>query len=203
MTRGQPEAQSAAPQLDVDACRNLRPYTRKEYIARVLWALAGPLFRFSPRPLFGWRRFLLRCFGARVGAQAHVYPSTRIYLPWRLSLGAQASIGEWALVYNLGEVVIGDRATVSHRAHLCAGTHDHTSPELPLIRARIEIGPQAWVCADALVGPGVTVGAGAIVGAAAVAVRDVPAWTIVAGNPARPIKQRVLRAPSPAASRTP
>ena len=135
---------------------------------------------------------LLRLFGARIGRHAHVYPSARIYLPWNLSLGDQASIGEWALIYNLGPITIGDRATVSHRAHLCAGTHDYRDPALPLLRLPIEIGAQAWVCADAFVGPGRSVGEGAIVGAAAVAVSDVAPWQIVAGNPARVIKTRVL-----------
>ena len=136
-------------------------------MGRILWALATPLFRLSPRPLFGWRRALLRLFGARVGRHVHVYPSARIYLPWNLTLGDAASIGEWALIYNLGPITIGDRATISHRAHLCAGTHDYRDPTLPLLRLPIEIGPQAWVCADAFVGPTVRVGEGAIVGAAA------------------------------------
>lgn len=179
--------------LNITACRNLRPYSRREYILRVLWALASPLFRFSPRLFFGWRRMLLRLFGAKVGVGAHVYPSARIYLPWNLTLGEESSIGEWALVYNLGLVTIGPRATISHRAHLCAGTHDYRDPLLPLLRLPIEIGPQAWVCADAFVGPGRKVGEGAIVGSAAVVVADVPPWQIVAGNPARVIKTRVMQ----------
>lgn len=184
---------SMPERLKVDECRSHRPYSRREYLGRVLWAVVSPLFRWSPRPFFGWRRFLLKVFGASIADQAHVYPSARIYLPWRLTLGEQASIGEWALIYNLGPVTIGDRATISHRAHLCAGTHDYRDPTLPLQRLPIEIGPQAWVCADAFVGPGRRVGEGAIVGAAAVVVSDVPDWQIVAGNPARMIKQRVLR----------
>mgnify|MGYP002280335680 CR=1 FL=1 len=179
-------------ELDIGNCRRQRPYSRREYLGRLLWALVSPLFRWSPRPLFGWRRFLLRLFGARVGRQAHVYPSARIYLPWMLTLGEQASIGEWALIYNLGAVTIGDRATISHRAHLCAGTHDYRDPALPLLRLPIEVGAQAWVCADVFLGPGRRVGEGAIVGAGAVVVSDVPDWTVVGGNPAQPIKKREI-----------
>jgi putative colanic acid biosynthesis acetyltransferase WcaF len=186
----------APDQLDIAACRQARPYRQCEYLGRVLWSLATPLFRFSPRPLFSWRRWLLRLFGARIGRDAHIYPSARIYLPWNLILGDQASIGEWALIYNLGPVSIGARATISHRAHLCAGTHDYRDIRLPLLRLPIDIGPQAWVCADAFVGPGRRVGEGAIVGAAAVVVEDVPPWQIVAGNPARAIKKRELRSPA-------
>jgi len=179
--------------LDIKTCRSRRPYTKSEYVGRVLWALAIPLFRFSPRPFFGWRRMLLRLFGARIGKDAHVYPSTKIYLPWNLILGKEASIGEWALVYNLGPVSIGDRATVSHRAHLCAGTHDYSDPSLPLLRMPIEVGAQAWICSDAFIGPNTRVGEGAIVAAAAVVVKDVQSWKIVAGNPARVIKTRSIK----------
>ena len=180
-------------QLNIDACRGLRPYSKLEYLVRVLWSLAMPLFRFSPRPLFAWRRMMLRAFGAKVGQGAHVYPSSRIYLPWNLKMGNEASIGEWALVYNLGPVSIGDRATISHRSHLCAGTHDYADPTLPLLRLPIEIGAQAWICADAFIGPDCTIGEGAIVGAGSVVVRDVPPWQIVAGNPAQLIRARFIK----------
>jgi putative colanic acid biosynthesis acetyltransferase WcaF len=93
-------------------------------------------------------------------------------------------------VYNLGAVTLGDRVTVSQEAYLCAGTHDYTQAWMPLLAPPITLKNDAWVCARAFVGPGVTVGEGAIVGAAAVVTRDVEDWTVVAGNPARPIKPR-------------
>lgn len=168
-------------------------YTGREQGLRVAWSLVSWLFRFSPRPCFGFRRWLLRCFGAVVGNQVHIYPSARIYFPWNLTIGDWSSIGEWALIYNLGKVTIGERATLSQNVHVCAGTHDYADPALPLIRPPITIGDSAWVCADAFVGPGVTVSEGAVVGARSVVVKDVPAWTVVAGNPARVIKPRILR----------
>lgn len=183
----------SGPELNVELCRRQMPYRRSEYVGRVLWSLAWPLFRLSPRPFFGWRRFLLRLFGARIGRNAHVYPSAVIYLPWNLTLGDEAAIAEWALIYNLGPVSIGSQATISHRAHLCAGTHDYMSPALPLLRLPIEIGPRAWVCADAFVGPGTTVGEGAVVGAASVVTKDVQPWMIVVGNPAKVIRERELQ----------
>lgn len=179
--------------LDIERNRHAVKYSRSEIGLRVLWALTRPFFRLSPRPCFGWRRFLLRLFGARISRGVHLYPSTVVYMPWHLTIGAWSAIGEDALIYNLGPVEIGERVTVSHRAHLCAGTHDYSRIDLPLRKPPITIEDDAWVCADAFVGPGVRVGKGAIVGARAVAVRDVPPWTIVAGNPARVVKHRELR----------
>lgn len=181
--------------LDIAGNRRATKYTRLELMRRVLWMPGRLLFLLIPRPFFGIRAALLRLFGASIGRDVHIYPSAHIYMPWNLSAADGASIGEFVLVYNLGPVEIGARATVSHKAHLCAGTHDYADPELPLIKSRIWIGEDAWVCADAFVGPDVRVHAGAVVAARAVAVADVPEWTVVGGNPARVLKRRELRVP--------
>ena len=191
MTRTDPSPATSAD-LDIRTNRAATKYSRREMALRVLWGAGQWLVRLSPRPAFGWRRWVLRRFGAEIGHDVHLYPSTRIYMPWNFRAEPWAAVGEDVLVYNLGPITIGERATVSHRAHLCAGTHDYRDASLPLLKPAITIGPQAWVCADAFVGPGVTVGEGAVVGAASVAMKDVPAWAVVAGNPARVVKQRVL-----------
>ncbi len=178
--------------LDVQQNRRARKYSSGEMIRRVMWKVAQPLFRLSPRRCFGWRRFLLRCFGAKIGRSVRAHPSATIYFPWNLEAGDESAIGEHAFVYNLGRVTMGGRATISHRANICAGTHDHTKPDFPLLRPPITIGPEAWVCADAFVGPGVTIGEGAILGARAVAMKDVNPWTIVVGNPARESKRHEI-----------
>ena len=134
----------------------------------------------------------MRCFGAKLGRNVHVYPSAMIYFPWNLEAGDESAIGEYAYIYTLGRVTIGARATISHRAHLCAGTHDHTKSDFPLLRPPIFIGDQSWVCADAFVGPGVTIGEGAVVGAGAVVTKDIAPWMIALGNPARAIKRREI-----------
>ncbi len=180
--------------LDIDANRRSRKYQPAEQVRRVLWMLAQPLLRWSPRPCFSWRRWLLQLFGARLGQAVNVYGSTRIYFPWNLTAGDHTAIGENALIYNLGPVTLGANVTISHGAHLCAGTHDYTEPTMPLLKPPIFVGDNAWICADAFVGPGVRVGAGAVVGARAVVMKDVEALTVVAGNPARFLKKRVVRA---------
>jgi len=120
----------------------------------------------------------------------NIYPSALIYYPWNLEVGDDSSIGEWALVYNLGPVTIGARTTISQRVHLCAGTHNYKNPAMPLIKPPIEIGDEVWVCADAFIGPNVSIGARAIVAAASVVVKDISVGQIVGGNPAKYIKER-------------
>ncbi len=128
-----------------------------------------------------------------MGRDVHIYSSAIVYLPWNLEVGDWSSIGERACIYNLARISIGSHVTVSQRAHLCAGTHDYTDPTMPLQKKPIQLCDQVWVCTEAFVGPGTTVGEAAVVGARAVVLEDVEPWTVVAGNPARFLKRRVIQ----------
>lgn len=176
--------------LDINANRSAVKYTNKELLIRLIWGLGKLVFRLIPRPCFGLRRFILRSFGAKIGSGVNIYPSALIYYPWNLEIGDDSSIGEWALIYNLGKVSIGERTTISQRVHLCAGTHDYKNPAMPLIKPPIVVGDEVWICADAFVGPNVKVGDRAIIAAGSVVVKDVAASLIVGGNPSKYIKAR-------------
>jgi len=181
------------PGLDIAANRASKKWSRRELIGRALWELFSlPLFAWTPRPFWAWRRAVLRLFGAHIGREVHLHPSVRITVPWNLDLADAVAIGDGAILYALGPIRIEKGASVSQYAHLCAGTHDHTRSDLPLLKLPITIGSGAWICADAFVGPGVTVEELAVVGARAVVVRDVPARAIVVGNPARKVGERQL-----------
>ncbi|WP_372922129.1 acetyltransferase [Roseovarius sp.] len=178
----------AGPRIDARANRKALKWSRREQLMRVLWGLAMPLFRLSPRIFWGWRRMLLRAFGARIGTEVHVYPTARITMPWNLEIGEMAAVGNHAILYALGPIRIGPRATVSQYAHLCAGTHDINRADRPLLKPPIVIGADAWVATEAFVGPGVSIGPHAIVGARAVVTKDIAPAHVVAGNPARTIR---------------
>jgi len=178
--------------LDISSNRQVQKYSRSIMILRVLWIFGAFIFRLSPRPCFGFRRWMLRRFGAKVGQHVHIYPSAEIYMPWNLTIGDYSAIGEKACIYNLGPCVIGERATISQRAHLCGGSHDYTDPTMPLLKLPIQIGDESWVCADAFIGPGITIGKGAVVGARAVVTRNIESWSVAAGNPATVIKKRTV-----------
>lgn len=178
---------------DIQSNRAARKWTRKEQAGRTLWIVSQPLFALSPRPCWGWRRFLLRLFGARIGKQVRIAQSARISIPWNIEIADEAAIGDQAILYSLGLISIGRRTTVSQNVHLCAGTHDYQDPSMPLIKSPIVIGNGVWICADAFIGPGVNIGDSSIVAARAVAVKNVPREAIVAGNPARMIKVRKWR----------
>lgn len=158
---------------------------------RTGWALAWLLLaRWTPSPLHPWRALLLRLFGAKLGKGAVVYASVRIWDPRNLDMAERASLGPRVTCYNMARISVGSYAVVSQGAHLCAGSHRIDDASFQLIAKPIAIGPMAWVAADAFVGPGVTIGEGAVLGARGVATKDLPEWTVWAGNPARQLRLR-------------
>lgn len=170
------------------------PYSPGEYARRFAWELVQrTLVRLSPRKAHGWRRMWLRLFGARMTPTSFTKPSTKVFHPWLLEMGEWSVLSEGVHVYNLGPVRIGSHTVLSQDVYVCAGTHDYTRPDMPLLRPTIRIGSGVWVCAGAFLGPGITVGDNAVVGARAVAMRDVPAGMIVAGNPAVVVKARRMK----------
>jgi putative colanic acid biosynthesis acetyltransferase WcaF len=166
-------------------------FSRRNRAARALWIVTWKLLAsWTPPPLKAWRRLLLRLFGARLHPTANVRGTTRVWWPGNLEMGPYASLGPDVICYNVARVTLEAGASVSQRAHLCSAGHDIDDIAFPLVARPIVIGKNAWVAAEAFVGPGVRIEEGAVLGARAVTVRDLAAYTVYVGNPARPVRQR-------------
>lgn len=158
---------------------------------RAVWNLCyALLFRTSPRPLHGWRSRLLRLFGARLGPGCHIYPKCRIWAPWNLDCEEAACIADDAEIYNPSLFKMGSHAIVSQGAYVCGATHRYNEPSFQLVSFPMEMGAYSWVCARAVVSPGVQIGEGAVLGLASVATRNLEPFGVYAGAPARKLKER-------------
>lgn len=172
----------------------MSPFSLWNKIGRYLWGWVWLLlFRPSPGFAYGWRRFLLRAFGATIGQQAVIHRSAKIWAPWNLRMAPLSCIGEHVDCYSGALITLGFRAVISQYSILCAASHDYEADGMPGFQKPIQIGDHAWVAADVYVGPGVSIGEGAVVGARSSVYKDVPAWTVVGGNPARVLKARNWR----------
>lgn len=166
-------------------------FALRNRLYRALWGVSWLLLcRWTPAPAHAWRAQVLRWFGARIGRGVFVYPTVRIWSPANLEMLDAATLGPEVNCYSMARITLGRKAIASQRVHLCAGTHDVDDPSFQLIAKPIAIGDNAWIAAEAFVGPGVIVGEGAVLGARGVTVKNLEPWTIYAGNPARIIRQR-------------
>ena len=160
-------------------------------LLRFVWSIVHALlFRPSPRPMHAWRAFLLRCFGATMGRDCHIYPSATIWAPWNLICEESASIADDVVVYNPKLLHMGSHAIVSQQAYLCGATHAYEDPAFPLVAFPTTLGAYSWVCARAVVQPGVNLGEGTILALGSVATHDLEPWTVYGGIPARKLKCR-------------
>lgn len=178
----------------IDLSKYHNALSRRHQLVRLLWSVVWGLFaRPLPRSIgSGWKRLLLRLFGAKIHPTAIVYSSAKVYYPANLEMEAYSCLASDVDCYNVAPIRIGANTTVSQGAYLCTASHDITNPLNPLITAPIVIEDQAWIGAKAFVGMGVTIGQGAVVGATASVYKNVEPWTVVGGNPAKFIKMRTL-----------
>lgn len=174
--------------------RYVNKLSKKNRVVRLIWGFVWFLFfRTTPRwALHGWRRMVLRAFGARVGRGCRIDPSVRIWLPSNLEFGDYVAIGEGANLYCVASITIGSKVAISQRAFLCTASHDVTCLTRPLISEPICIDDHVWVAAEAMIFPGTQIGKGAVIAARAVIRKRALPWTIYAGNPAQNVGERIL-----------
>ena len=165
-------------------------------IVQFWWLVQWFLFRPSPQVFYGFRRSLLRLFGAKIGRQVLVRPTAWITYPWKVSIGDYSWIGDEVVLYSLGRIEIGSHTVISQRSYLCAGMHDYSQPNFEILAPPVHIADQVWVAADVFIGPGVSIGEGVVVGARSSVYKDLPAGMFCLGNPAKPIRPR-LQKPDP------
>ena len=180
---------------------NLSKTKRKGRLHRFLGISYECLMRalfFMPRyPALNWvKAAFLRMCGAKVGRRVTFYP--RVWsAPGRgLTLGDDVDLALDVLITTSGSVTIGDRVLVGYRTQILSANHEIPSGMERVFDAGhefkpITIGDDVWIGANCVILPGISVGEGAIVGAGSVVTKDVAAFAVVGGVPAKIIKSRL------------
>lgn len=165
---------------------------RSSVTVQLWWLVQSTLFRWSPQVAYGFRCWLLRRFGAKVGSHVLVRPSVSITYPWKITIADYAWVGDDVVLYSLGDIEIGANAVVSQLSYLCTGSHDYSRVDFPIYAKKITVEPEAWLAAGVFVAPGVTIGRGAVIGVRSSVFADMPAGMICMGYPCVPVKQRLM-----------
>jgi len=163
---------------------------RSGLIVQLWWMTDFFFFKLSPQLMYGWRRFLLRLFGAKIGKGVIIRPNVTITYPWKVSIGDYSWIGDNVELYSLGEIEIGINVVISQKSYLCAASHDYDKEDFPIWSKKITIDDECWLATDVYVAPGVTIGKGTVVGARSSVFKDLPTGKICIGSPAIVIKDR-------------
>jgi len=172
--------------------RNFRG--RPAIYVQLWWLIQCTIFRLSPQFAYGFRRFLLRLFGASIGKNVLIRPTAKVTYPWKVSIGENTWIGDDAVIYSLGEVTIGSNTCISQLSYICAGDHDYTLRDFPIRSRTVMIGNEVWIAAGVFIAPGVSIGNGTVIGAVSSVFSDMPEKSLCYGSPCKVIRARISNA---------
>lgn len=162
-------------------------------IKQFCWYFVNVLFFINPlNPFSSLKRSLLKLFGAKIGKGVVIKPAVNIKYPWKLTVGNYTWIGEKVWIDNLTDVKIGAHVCLSQGAMLLTGNHDYSKTGFDLIVRTITLEDGVWIGAKALVCPGVICQSHAVLAAMSVATKNLDAFNVYQGNPAVPVRERVI-----------
>jgi len=163
---------------------------RSAFVVQLWWIAQGVLFRPTPQFMYGWRAFLLRRFGARIGRGVKIRPGVKVTYPWRLTVGDYVWIGDGTELYTLAEIRIGSHVALAQDVAVITGSHRFREPSFEIYAEPIVIEDECWLCAGAFIHPGVTLARGSIVGARAVVHENTAPLSVNVGMPAKRVGYR-------------
>ncbi|WP_394804404.1 acyltransferase [Portibacter lacus] len=159
--------------------------------------ISGFIFALPRHRLFGFiKSNYLRLQGATVGKAVVFYPGIKINPAFNIEIGDHVDLAWGVLITTGGKVKIGNRTLVGYNTQIFSANHI-----IPSKRGRIfgsghilkpvDIGQDVWIGAGSIILPGVTIGEGAVIAGGSVVTKNVAPFTIVGGNPAKLIKERI------------
>jgi len=159
-------------------------------VVQLWWLVQSVFFNTSPQFMYGYRRFLLKIFGAKIGKNVIIRPSVKVTYPWKVSIDDFSWIGDNVTLYSLGEIEIGKNVVISQKSYLCTGSHDYLKNDFPIYAKKIKIEDECWLAADVFVAPGITIEKGTVVGSRSSVYNNLPPFKVCLGSPAKVIKNR-------------
>ena len=131
------------------------------------------------------------CDELRMGERSYI--AAHAYVTGEIRIGADSTINPFAVVR--GRITIGDGVRIGAHASLIAFNHGTAATDQPIFRQPhtslgITVGDDVWVGSNAIVLDGITIGPHSVIGAGAVVTKNVAPWSVVAGNPARKLRDR-------------
>ena len=185
--------------MSSDIKPNLGKYSSKDFspgaslLTRVLWYLINSLvFKSYFFPFSRFKSLLLKIFGSKIGDNVNIKPNINIKYPWNLDVGNNVWIGEGVWIDNLAKVSIGSNVCISQSAYILTGSHNYKDSYFGLITKPVVIHDGCWICAKAVLCPGIEMKLNSILLAGSVLTKSTVENCIYQGNPANNIRTRTI-----------
>ena len=141
-------------------------------------------------PFHSVRNFIYRVWGVKIGRGSTLHMWARFYQPKNIRIGEGTIIGDHAFLDGRAPLIIGNHVDIASEVMIYNSEHDLTSGDFRPIEEPVEIGDYVFIGPRVIIMPGVKIGKGAVVAGGAVVAKDVEAFTIVGGVPAKFIFER-------------
>lgn len=145
---------------------------------------------YNALPFFALKKFFLARLGITVGRQSYIHTPVKFFSLRNLSIGDNSTVNPQCYLDARSGIRIGNNVNIAHNTKIYTLGHNINAPDLPLVGRPVEIGDDVFIFSNVIILPGVTVGKGSVIFPGSVVVKDVPAYSVVGGNPAKFIKER-------------
>ena len=178
------------------------PFLSLRYLPAMQTKIALLIQRKLSSVLINFQFTLTRLKYSLLGLDAHatvsIYSTVKIYHPYEVSIGKEASIGDYCVLWGGGGIEIGSSTMISTNCAIVSQSHQSKAVALgleyrdTLVSQRIRIGSNVWIGANVILLPGVSIGDNAIIGAGSVVTHDIPPDVVAYGSPAL-VKRDLIR----------
>lgn len=169
---------------------------RRAFVRFYNWRLDFKLLvinRIGWCPFWGWRLFIYRLAGLKIGKDSKIHVFCRFFEPKNVEIGEDTVVGEFAFLDGRGKLKIGNHTDIASQVLIYNSEHDINDPNFEAREEPVEIGDYVFIGPRAIIQPGVKIGDGAIIAAGAVVTKDVSPGKVVGGVPAKEIGERKLK----------
>lgn len=162
-----------------------------DYIIHGVYFTLYGIVKYIPSPIGDVLRYLIsKPFMKKMG-KVRIYEGTTLWYPYRIKLGDNVTLNEWVYISGYSSVTIGNAVRIGSRTTILSSDHEFKDRDRKIYkqgintRGGVQIENDVFIGTGVIILDGVVIGTHSVIGAGSVVTKDVPPYSVVAGNPAK------------------